>query len=1426
MKIYFTRYFTILAVSLLILTTMQLFSQNNKQNEINDGTEYWFGLPNCLKEPSEPIRNGQYPIMLWISSKVNTKATVKADAIGFEQTVPINKNVTTVVELNDYLMNKESEVIKDYGIHIKSDAPITVCVYMSYKWSGEAFRCIPVEWLGKKYVSTNLYLDKTDEYKPGQILIIATEDRTSVTYIPAANTFKVNKKIPKTITLNRGQTFLIMGRIIGDETFKRDNMSDLTGTIVEANKPIAVISGHTKGAFPRYQSGMPPNYQYRWANFIRNMLIEMIWPVELLGKEYISAPIKYFDRTRGLSKVGDDYGDMIRFIASQDNTEIYQMRQDGTGFYKIGPTLKKGQWYSLDNMEDAALYRATKPILTAQYGKTWMNEDVPGGDDYTRKKGDEAQNPHLCGQGMLLVLAPIDHWCSYAQFKSPPATDDFVYVTFKEKDKNFLKFDGQSFMAIFGSVVHPIKGTEYVYVTETVSAGDHFITADSGAKFAAYAYGNWDRTKDGFAYGYPTGINYASPCVDSLYVVFTQECGDVVAKGYVVPPDSSCAIIFGVTCNWDSTENYDFSVDNFDRTTAKQITYRLKVIDKQKPAKAIVTVMSRSGMTVTNRYEYYPEQITAEPAPINFGLLHLDSTSCVNVTLKNPGDYPTTVKELKLKFGKPEFKITAKGLPVTIPAKGEVTIEVCATALDIYKAPVRDTIIAVLSCFEKKIVPLELTSGAPVVWISDADWGQVFVGTEKSQDVKIVNQGTVPVEIYTIDWPDKLHFKRYTGLNLPLTLDVGKTWTFQAYYQPDVPGVQHTTRADFTANTTETKLYSDWTGIGINAGPLIIGYDWGPKRVIDKYADSLEYHGYVIINNTGNTNLAVETIKVQNDPDGVFRIDLSRMPNQLIPNDPIVLDAWFAPKAEKTYKSIVKLYTKLNNNLDSAFDYLQGIGTQPHVAIKGYDFCPEILVGNSKTGVGKLTSVITSLETSMPLKVRNLVIEGADFDAFQIDPQFFVDHPYPIILNPEENLEIPLIFTATHPGLHIAIIRTESDAPVEASDALQGCGMIQGIGTTDWDFKDHYITQTSSHNVLLENNGSEPVTVTGTIMITGKDASKFRLDKYYIESTGEVNPSVPFDLAPDDKLICDVTYMPDEVGKDTARIDYITSVGNDVSNLWGEGKIIRTIASIPTTYKTIPGYMVEVEVDIENYSKDNIVKHDPSRAGETIIDENKLLNDANILAFDTYVTFNTQTQASKDYDCYPNVSGPQDIKTQGTLTDGWTVKEANIISNETLHCRFEGTKPLNGPGILFKFDMRTFLSSVDTVVFPVRFEPDGRPYVLVDDFPGKLIIQPVCVNTMRLIKVSGTAYALAAAKPNPTTGITSIEYAVGLEGYTTVELFDNYGVKAATLVNQVLKPGNYEVTFDINALKLPSGVYQYRIESGPYTSSQSMVIVK
>jgi hypothetical protein len=55
----------------------------------------------------------------------------------------------------------------------------------------------------------------------------------------------------------------------------------------------SVISGHTKSCYPKISRSLCGGIK---ADFIRNMLVDAVWPVEQLGKEYVFAPIMYIGR--------------------------------------------------------------------------------------------------------------------------------------------------------------------------------------------------------------------------------------------------------------------------------------------------------------------------------------------------------------------------------------------------------------------------------------------------------------------------------------------------------------------------------------------------------------------------------------------------------------------------------------------------------------------------------------------------------------------------------------------------------------------------------------------------------------------------------------------------------------------------------------------------------------------------------------------------------------------------------------------------------------------------------------------------------------------------------------------------------------------------------------------------------------------------
>jgi hypothetical protein len=88
--------------------------------------------------------------------------------------------------------------------------------------------------------------------------------------------------------------------------------------------------------------------------------------------------------------------------------------------------------------------------------------------------------------------------------------------------------------------------------------------------------------------------------------------------------------------------------------------------------------------------------------------------------------------------------------------------------------------------------------------------------------------------------------------------------------------------------------------------------------------------------------------------------------------------------------------------------------------------------------------------------------------------------------------------------------------------------------------------------------------------------------------------------------------------------------------------------------------------------------------------------------------------------------------------------------------------------------------------------------------------------------------------PNPFNPTTKIKFDIppfmsplserGVGGVVTLKLYDLLGHLVATLVNEKLSPGTYEVSWD--ASNFPSGVYFYRLTSDNFMDTKKMLLVK
>jgi hypothetical protein len=114
---------------------------------------------------------------------------------------------------------------------------------------------------------------------------------------------------------------------------------------------------------------------------------------------------------------------------------------------------------------------------------------------------------------------------------------------------------------------------------------------------------------------------------------------------------------------------------------------------------------------------------------------------------------------------------------------------------------------------------------------------------------------------------------------------------------------------------------------------------------------------------------------------------------------------------------------------------------------------------------------------------------------------------------------------------------------------------------------------------------------------------------------------------------------------------------------------------------------------------------------------------------------------------------------------------------------------------------------------------------------GGGILKTVSGGAVGITKIAETIpehFSLSQNYPNPFNPSTKIRFQVspfeGGKGDVKLIIYDALGKQIATLVNQQLVPGTYEVEW--NASNYSSGVYFYTLQAGDYRATQKMVLIK
>lgn len=244
----------------------------------------------------------------------------------------------------------------------------------------------------------------------------------------------------------------------------------------------------------------------------------------------------------------------------------------------------------------------------------------------------------------------------------------------------------------------------------------------------------------------------------------------------------------------------------------------------------------------------------------------------------------------------------------------------------------------------------------------------------------------------------------------------------------------------------------------------------------------------------------------------------------------------------------------------------------------------------------------------------------------------------------------------------------------------------------------------------------------------------------------------------------------------------------------------------------------------------------------TITAENVLLNGKRYFEFSSsgsvYVLFNSYWKYQRIDSSTMNVYGYSTIDTKEYLLDSLLANPSNSYKCS----RFQTTSPLGIYTISSTVNFfgsskiqRTFFASPSPTSYTLIEGVGFTGYYNCLDFGDGLYLRGCLINGILYGDTISTdvrqissevpdKFILKQNYPNPFNPTTKVNYDLKAAGFVSMKLYNVMGEEMASLVNENQKAGSYEFTFD--GMKLPSGVYYYRIETSGFTEVKKMSLVK
>ena len=415
----------------------------------NEGTQFWAGF-------MEKFELGQEERVLMITSKFSTTGSVEIPGLAWREDFEVTAQEVTLISIPDEAVPRGSEAITPTGIFINSLQPVVVYAHQFEQNRAEASVILPTTSLGTDYF-TMCYRGYSREeqgvmvHYPSEFLIVATENNTTIQIrVTSPTRGGLQTGDVRSLVLNAGESYQVQS-LLGDT-------HDLTGSEIQADKPIAVFSGNLWTQTPNGCGD-------------RDNLYEQLYPTQSWGKQFAVAPQR---RTNGT---------LIRILASQDNSPVTVQ-----GDVVLNQTLNRGEFLEFE-LSGSAFISSDNPILATQFSKGRSCSDHPN------QLGDPA---------MVLLNSLEQTRDSVTLFASTfrNIEENFINVLVRTQDIPEVRLDGELVSSL--ETFTPISGNpDYSYAQIPVSPGTHNLSSDGcGINATLYGYGEAE------SYAYAAGANF------------------------------------------------------------------------------------------------------------------------------------------------------------------------------------------------------------------------------------------------------------------------------------------------------------------------------------------------------------------------------------------------------------------------------------------------------------------------------------------------------------------------------------------------------------------------------------------------------------------------------------------------------------------------------------------------------------------------------------------------------------------------------------------------------------------------------------------------------------------------------------------------------------------------------------------------------